>query len=90
MIATSLIPTDMLKYIQRYESSGKGLKVYCKEAGISFSRMQYLYYKKYRKGASVDPLTGFTEVASPISPINDGNYAVEVKLPNGIQIFFNK
>jgi len=90
MEATSSIPTDMLKHIQMYEISGKGLKVYCKEAGISFSRMQYLYYKKYKKGASVEPLTGFTEVISPILPVNGSNYTVEVKLPNGTQIIFNK
>ena len=80
----------MLKHIHGYESSGKSLKVYCKHAGISYGKMQYLYYKRYRKRADVAPSTGFTEVASPITPDNNGgNNTVIVKLANGTQIVFN-
>jgi len=84
-------PATILDHIRAYESGNKGLKLYCLDAGISFSQMQYCYYKKYKKGEPIAAPEGFTEVSLPTTTAttcNTINAAVEVRLPNGVQITF--
>lgn len=79
MKTKSSTPATIFSHIRAYDSGNTGLKLYCFDAGISFSQMQYCYFKKYRKGEPIAAPEGFTEISLPTTTTacNTTNAAVE-------------
>ena len=74
------------QWIDKYRSSGLGLKQFAHRHGLRPGQLHYWVYQSAKPSGSPDALPSFQEVRLPAPAIASGSWSLEVGLSNGTTV----